>query len=119
MGHTAVMLHNDAEDVSRVERLLAALHLPLLRCEQVDELEQLLATCRECLVLLNLETNGVDNALLRRVSKACDRVHIIGITRRPYHPELEQALRSHLLTLVACPINDEELGLCLRGVMES
>ncbi|WP_045221429.1 hypothetical protein [Desulfonatronum thioautotrophicum] len=119
MSHTAVMLHNDAEDVTRVERLLAALRLPLLRCEQVDELELCLETCRQCLVLLNLEAKGVDNALLRRVSKACDQVHIIGISKRPYHPELEQALRSHLLTVVAHPINDEELGLCLRGVLES
>ncbi|WP_156932953.1 hypothetical protein [Desulfonatronum lacustre] len=118
MSRTAVMLHDNAEEVSRVERLLAGHRLRLLRCEQVDELEQLLTTCRECLVLLNLEINGVDNELLRRVSKACDQVQIIGISRRPYHPELEQALRSHLRAVIARPIDDDELTLCLRGAMD-
>ncbi len=118
MSHTAVMLHNDAEDVSRVERLLAGHSLSLRHCNRVEELERILSTCLECLVLLNLDAYDVTNEMLRRMSQACPQARIIGMSERPYHPELELALRSNLLAVVARPINEEELGLCLKGAMD-
>jgi len=118
MDQTALVLHDDVAEVRQVERLLTSHRLTLRRCNQVEELERHLTSCRECLVLLNLETDGVDNALLRRMSKVCPDIQIIGISRRPYHPELEQALRTTLRAIVTRPLDEDELNLCLRGVMD-
>ncbi|WP_031387839.1 hypothetical protein [Desulfonatronum thiodismutans] len=117
MDQTAFVLHDDAEEVRQVERLLTQFRLTTRRCNKVGELERHLASCRECLVLLNLETEGVDNALLGRMGRVCPDIHIIGISRRSYHPELEQALRTNLRAVVTRPLDEDELNLCLRGVM--
>lgn len=118
MYHTAVMLDHDASEIVRVERLLAVHGLNVRHCNRIEDLEHILNTCLDCLVLLNLDAYDLTNEMLCRMSQACPQIRIIGMSNRPYHPELELALRSHLQAVVARPINTEELGLCLKGAMD-
>ncbi|SDB53306.1 hypothetical protein SAMN05660653_02637 [Desulfonatronum thiosulfatophilum] len=118
MDQTAVVLLDDADELRQVEALLAVHRLRMLHCIQVTDLERMLASSGKCLILLNLETDGVDDSLLRRMGRTHPQAPIIGISKRTYHPELEQALRSNLRAVVARPIDEDELNLCLRGVMD-
>ncbi len=67
-----------------------------------------------CIVFLDLELDGVNNAMIRGIKKNRPNTIIIGISAKAFHPELEDALRTHLFAVISKPIDSEELICCLQ-----
>jgi|GEM_PF-6872305 len=101
-----------------VQSLLAEQGLAMVRLQKIKQVDSALNGCSECLLVLDLETPGVDNDRLRRWKRSCSHVSIIGLSTKTYHPELKESLRSHLLAVAAKPLNAEEFSCCLRGVVD-
>ncbi len=92
--------------------VIAALHtLPELR-EYLPESE-----CR--VILIDLDTVPVDNRDLAQIKRKHPEIQIIVKSERTFHPELEEALRSHVLSCLVKPLDTDELVFWLKSIFEN
>jgi DNA-binding response OmpR family regulator len=69
-------------------------------------------------VILDLDGLPVSNRFLRDLRRQNPEVHIIGISSRTFHPELQEALRSDISACLAKPLDEEELIYWLKSICE-
>jgi DNA-binding NtrC family response regulator len=67
------------------------------------------------LLIVDLDTEQVNNAVLREVKKN-HPITIIAISSEQFHPGLEEAFRHHLFACLTKPLDAEELLYMLRSV---
>lgn len=84
----------------------------------LQDFEKVLAHSEACIVLLDLQMSGVTNAMIRKIKSIRPDVIIIGISGKVFHPELEDALRTHLFAVISKLIDPEELIYCLRSALD-
>jgi DNA-binding NtrC family response regulator len=71
--------------------------------------------------LVNLETNlqeGKCSRLFRNLKKTNPSVCIIGLSSRPFHPELEEAMSKYIHACLAKPVDEEELVYWVKSVCD-
>ncbi|UCG11591.1 MAG: PhnD/SsuA/transferrin family substrate-binding protein [Deltaproteobacteria bacterium] len=74
------------------------------------------SVCR--VVILDLDNLPVDNRFFRELKRKNPRLHIVGLSSRPFHPELEEAMSSHISSCLTKPLDMEELLYWLRSVCQ-
>jgi len=74
------------------------------------------SVCR--VVIMDLDNLPVDNRFFRELKRKNPRVHIVGLSSRPFHPELEEAMSSHISSCLTKPLDMEELLYWLRSVCQ-
>jgi DNA-binding NarL/FixJ family response regulator len=57
--------------------------------------------------------------MIRDLRKQDRTVRIVGLSSRPFHPELEEALTSHIYACLSKPIDPDELFYVIRSVYEN
>jgi len=72
--------------------------------------------CR--VVILDLDNLPVDNRFFRELKRKNPRVHIVGLSSRPFHPELEEAMSRHISSCLSKPVDMEELLYWLKSVCQ-
>jgi len=72
--------------------------------------------CR--VVILDLDSLPVNNRLFREMKKKNPRIHIVGLSSRPFHPELEEAMSRYISSCLSKPVDMEELLYWLRSVCQ-
>ena len=70
------------------------------------------------LVILDLDTLPVDNRYIRNLRRHNPGVCIIGLSSRSFHPELEEAMSSHIFACLGKPVDFEELIYWIRCIQE-
>ena len=74
----------------------------------------------ECRALiLNLDNIAVTNKILRDLKRQKPLLNIIALSKRQFHPELEEGLREHISVCLAKPIDSDELIFWLKSVFEN
>jgi DNA-binding NtrC family response regulator len=69
-----------------------------------------------CLVLiLDLDNLSVNNRLIRQLRRGNPGLPIIGLSSSPYHPELEEAMSSHICACLRKPPDLDELVYCIKS----
>jgi DNA-binding NtrC family response regulator len=74
-------------------------------------------SCR--VVIVDLDSVPVDNLLFRALKRKNPRVHIIALSSRPFHPELEEAMSRHISSCLSKPLDTEELIYWINSVCDS
>jgi DNA-binding response OmpR family regulator len=69
-------------------------------------------------LLLDLDHLSVDNRYIRELSKQHPGLSIIALSSRTFHPELEEALSSHISACLVKPVDMDELLFWLRSLGE-
>jgi DNA-binding NtrC family response regulator len=69
-------------------------------------------------VILDLDSLPVNNRLFRDLKKVNPEVRIIGLSTRPFHPDLEEAFSAHISACLAKPIDWDELIYWLKSLGE-
>ncbi|MEJ2232096.1 MAG: hypothetical protein P8X46_13060 [Nitrospirales bacterium] len=106
-------------DVKQCQELCAVLETEHFRTTALYSLGALEGEVKEgnCRVLnLDLDSLPVDNLLFRSLKRKNPGVHIVGLSNRPFHPELEEAMRRHISSCLTKPVDMEELLYWLRNV---
>jgi DNA-binding NtrC family response regulator len=67
-------------------------------------------------VIVDLDSLPVDNRFIRDLCRNHQELCVIGVSSRRFHPELEEAMRSHISACLSKPVNIEELIYWLRSV---
>ena len=70
-------------------------------------------------VILDLDTVPVDNRVLRELRRQNPGIGIVGLSERRFHPELEEAIRSHIYACLGKPPDPDELVYWLRSIYEN
>jgi len=70
-------------------------------------------------VVLNLDSITVTNKTLRDLKRKNPSINIIALSKRQFHPELEEALREYISVCLAQPADTDELVYWLKAVFEN
>ncbi len=100
------------------EELCSALESENYRAIAKDSMMNLQKTIQEtaCLVLiLDLDSSPVDNRFINQLRRVRPGLPIIGLSTSPYHPELKEALSSHICACLSKPPDLDELLYCIRS----
>ena len=67
-------------------------------------------------IIMDLDTLPVDNRFIRYLKRQKDKVYIIGLSSRSFHPELEEAVSTHIYACLGKPVDTDELLYWLRSI---
>jgi DNA-binding NtrC family response regulator len=115
MKETVVVLSSKEDQITELSGALEAEDYRVVPLWSTETLEVLLAeySCR--VVILDVDTIDVDNRFFRELNKRNPGVHVIVISVRPFHPELREAILSHIDACLSKPINTDELLYWLKS----
>jgi DNA-binding response OmpR family regulator len=69
-------------------------------------------------VILDLDCLPVTNYFLRDLKRQNPEVHIIGISSRTFHPELQEALSLYISACLAKPVDSDELIYWVKSIFQ-
>ncbi len=101
--------------------LRAALEGEDYRIRQLDSVEHFVGGRKEgdcCLAILDLDSLSVDNRLIRKLKRKNPSLRIIGVSSRSFHPELQEAMSSHIYACLGKPVDEEELVFWVKSSLE-
>jgi DNA-binding NtrC family response regulator len=101
--------------------LCAALEGEDYPIELLDSLEPLTWGIKGCdcrLAILDLDSLPVDNRLIRKLKRKNPSLRIIGFSSRSFHPELQEAMSSHIYACLGAPVDEEELVFWVKSSLE-
>lgn len=101
--------------------LCAALEGEDYSIELLDSLEHLAGGIKGChcrLAILDLDSLPVDNRLIRKLKRINPSLRIIGFSSRSFHPELQEAMSSHIYACLGTPVDEEELVFWVKSSLE-
>ena len=70
-------------------------------------------------IILNLDNISVTNKILKDLKRKNPMINIIGLSKRQFHPELEEALREYISVCLAKPVDSDELTYWLKTIYEN
>jgi len=70
-------------------------------------------------VILDLDTMAADNQFFRTLKKEHPDLVVLSTSSRTYHPELEEALGSHVYACLGKPLDQDELSYWLRSIIDN
>jgi DNA-binding NtrC family response regulator len=70
-------------------------------------------------VILDLDSVPVNNRFLRDLRKLNPQVHVIGLSSRTFHPDLQDAMRNDISACLGKPIDVDELIYWLKSICEA
>jgi len=110
-----------AADISYCRELGALLNeagIPAATLYSLEDLPEHLRREQVDVLIIDLDTLPVDNTFFRSLKKQYPTLHIFCLSSRPYHPDLEEAMGSHICASLAKPLNSEELFYWLKAIAE-
>ncbi len=68
------------------------------------------------LLILDLDTIEVDKTLFRKLKRKKPSLSIVGLSSRSFHPELEEAMSTHIYACLSKPLDEEELIFWVKSL---
>lgn len=92
---------------------------PIMRLDSLEHLAGGVAGCDCRLAILDLDSLPVDNRFIKKLKRENPSLRIIGFSSRPFHPELQEAMSSHIYACLGTPVDEEELVFWVRSSLEA
>ena len=70
-------------------------------------------------LIMNLDNVAVTNKVFRELKRKKPLLNIIALSKRQFHPELEEALREYISVCLAKPVDLDELVYWLKTIFEN
>lgn len=119
MDKPIVVVNADQEQCRELCAMLEREHYRTTAMHSLVHLESNIqgSGCR--VVILDLDNPHVDNRFIMKLRRQNPGVRIIGLSSRPFHPELEEAMSTHMMcACLSKPVDSEELIYCLKSFGE-
>lgn len=84
--------------------------------ESLEHLAEHMEGRESDIVILDLDGLPVENRFLRQLRRDSPGLQIIALSSRPFHPELEEAMSSHIYACLGRPPDPDELAYCLGSM---
>ena len=114
-----VVANGDETECSRLCNVLERCHYSTIALHSLLNLETEIGETGRQVVILDLDTLPVNNLLFRNLRGKNPGVCIIGLSSRPFHPELQEAMSKHIHVCLAKPLDHEELIYWLKSICEN
>jgi DNA-binding NtrC family response regulator len=101
---------------SRLTATLEANGFQVLRCRSISDVAKVGPQKHCWVVILDLDNPVVNNRVLRELKRNYSGLQIIGISGRPFHPELTEAMRSYIYACISKPVDPDELIYWLKSI---
>jgi DNA-binding response OmpR family regulator len=119
MGRQIAVIDADIESCLALCEALEQEQYRASPLHSVVNLESEIQGGRYRVVILDLDTLPVDNRLFRELKRVSPASYIIGLSSRPFHPNLEEAFSAHISVCLAKPVDRNELVSWLRSLCEN
>jgi DNA-binding NtrC family response regulator len=67
-------------------------------------------------LILDLDALPIDNRVLRDLKRKNPRLSIIGLSARPFHPELKEAMADYIYACLCRPVDPDELIYWIKTI---
>ncbi len=111
-----VVLDADEEQCKKLCAVLQRHHYQTTALNSLDNLERSIQGSACQAVILDLDTVSVDNRIIRDLKRKNPGIYIVGLSERQFHPELKEAISSHIYACLGKPVDPDELVYCLRSI---
>ncbi len=109
------MVDGHQEECQEICTLLENEHYRAIAVDSLESLEEKLQE-RACqAVMLDLDSMPVDNRFIRELRKDYPGICILLLSGRPFHPELKEAMSTHVYACLRKPLDPEELIYVLKS----
>ena len=103
----------------KLQHLLQSRQYESMALHSLGELDRWLgrSPCRT--VILDLDSLPVDRTYFRNFTRQYPQIRVLCMSQRPFHPELEEAIRECIFACVNKPIDPEEINFLLDSVHDN
>ncbi len=108
----------DKQNCRAICALLEQADIPVASMNTLKVLADHLKREPVAVVIIDLDTLPVDNTFFRSLKKQYPNLHIFCLSIRPYHPDLEEAMGTHICASLAKPLDSDELFYWLKAIAE-
>jgi DNA-binding NtrC family response regulator len=116
MQEPIVVVDGDEEQCRGLCATLEREHFATTAFYSLLNLESEIRESGRRVLILDLDTLPVNNRLFRTLRKTNPAVCIIGLSSRPFHPELEEAMSQHIYACLSKPLDEEELFYWVKSL---
>jgi DNA-binding NtrC family response regulator len=113
---SVILVETGKEHPPEVTKVLEASGFHILPCRSIFDLEKLCHEDALGAVIVDLDDPLMNNRVLREVKRKHHELQIIGISRRLFHPDLKEAIASHIYACLCEPVDPEELIYLVKGI---
>ncbi|MGO9117965.1 MAG: response regulator [Desulfomonilaceae bacterium] len=117
MNPSVILVETGKEHPPEVTRVLEANGFKVLPCRSIFDLEKLCHEDDLGVVIVDLDDPLMNNRLLREVKRKHPALHIIGISSHLFHPDLKEAIASHIYACLCEPVDPEQLIYLVKGIL--
>ncbi len=113
-----VVVEADVQYCRELCALLEEASITVAPLYSLEDLSEHLRKEQIAVMIVDLDNLPVNNNFFRSLKKQYPNLHILCLSSRTYHPDLEEAMGSHICASLAKPLNSEELFYWLKAVAE-
>ena len=119
MKKEVLVLDSDEQQSRNLCDLLTAYEYTAISMNSLVNMDQYIEEndCRA--LILNLDKVAVTNKVFRELKTKKPLLNIIALSKRQFHPELEEALREYISVCLAQPVDSDELVYWLKTIFEN
>jgi DNA-binding NtrC family response regulator len=109
----------DPKQHRELSEILESRNYESILLDTSKKLERYLQSVRCTMVIIDLDTLPVDKRFFRDLKRSYPALFIMGLSERPFHPELEEAISRDIYACLTKPVDPDEFAYLLKGVFEN
>jgi len=119
MESDIIVLTGDVSEGQSLRHFLGEKQFRVKLLTQVDQLQlkKPLPGLTGRVILVDLDTIPADTAFFKKIKKVYPAFDILTISSRSFHPELKDALSTHIYACLNKPIDEDELLFCITSLL--
>lgn len=102
---------------NQIARILKEHGYDALSTVEIASLDRLMEETECRVVIVDLDYCPADNRFFRLLKTTRPEVTIFAISDRPFHPELKEALATHICACLRKPLDVDELVFWLKAIL--
>jgi DNA-binding NtrC family response regulator len=116
MQRTVIVVDENKSESEGLCSVLQQENYQAVSLNSLANLEERIQETACCVVILDLDSLPVNNRFIRNLKLERDKMHIIGLSSRTFHPELQEAVSTHIYACLGKPVDTDELLYWLRSI---
>jgi DNA-binding NtrC family response regulator len=116
MERPILLVDADKAECKKLSTSLESKNYRIVASHSLSNLERNVEEGAVQVVILDLDNLPVDNRFITHLRRENPGVRIMGLSNRPFHPELKEAISKHFYACLYRPVDMEELFYWLRSI---
>jgi DNA-binding NtrC family response regulator len=112
----SIILFDPGTEQPELAKTVEATGFLVLECRSISDMERLIRKKNCGLVIVDLDNPLVNNRVLGGMKRQHPALQIIGVSSRPFHPELKEALMSYIYACISKPVDLDELNYLVKSI---